>query len=104
MFEPWDGLEHLGQFDGIVPSLVCIRMKQHGIRGGKYLLKSSGNAISKTLNFKKSPDASPVKFLCLWGKFQSHLPFIISLLPKNFLTALYKLFQLTHIFWQSGIE
>ena len=98
MFEPCDGLEHLGHFDGIVLSLACIRMKQHGIRGGKYLLKSSGNAISETLNFKMSLDASAVKNLCLGCEFQSCLPFIISLLLKNFLKALYKLFELTHIF------
>ena len=29
----------------------------YGVRSGKYLLKSPGNAISKTLNFKMSLDA-----------------------------------------------
>ena len=47
-----------------------------------------GNAISKTLNFKMSLDASVLNNLCLWYKFQSRLLFIISLLLKNFLTAL----------------
>ena len=47
-------MERLGYFDSIVPSLVCILTKQHGIHGGKYLLNSPGNAISETLNFKIS--------------------------------------------------
>ena len=63
-------------------------MKQHGVRSGKHLLKTTGNAISKTLNFKMSLDALVLKNLCLWCKFQSCLLFIISLLLKNFLTAL----------------
>ena len=57
----------------------------------KYRLKTSGNAISETLNCKMSLDALTVKNLCLWYEFQSCLPFIISLLLKNFLTAPYKL-------------
>ena len=44
----------LGHFDGIVPSLACILTKQHGVRGGKYLFKTFGNAISETLLFKMS--------------------------------------------------
>ena len=55
---------------------------------GKYLFKTPGNAISETLNFKISLDASALKNLCLWCKFQSHLLFIIGLLLKNVLTAL----------------
>ena len=84
----FDILERLGHFDGIVPSLACILMKQRGIRGGKYLLKTPGNAISEALNFKMSLDVSALKNLCLWWEFQSRLLFIISLLLKNFLTAL----------------
>ena len=72
----------------IVPSLPCILAKQHGVSGGKYLLKTPGNAISETLNFKMSLDASTLKNLCLWCEFQNYLLFIISLLLKNFLTAL----------------
>ena len=45
----------------------------------------------KTLNFKMSLDASALKNLCLWCEFRL-LP-IISLLPKNFLTALRKLWR-----------
>ena len=56
--------------------------------GGKYLLKTPGNAISETLKFKISLDASVLKNLCLWCKFQSRLLFIISLLLKNLLTVL----------------
>ena len=37
-----------------VPSLACILMKQHGVCGGKYLLKTRRDAISETLNFKMS--------------------------------------------------
>ena len=81
-------MECLGHFDGIVPSLACILTKQHSVRSGKYLLKSPGNAISETLNFKMPLDASALKNLYLWCNFQSHLPFIISLLLKNVLTAL----------------
>ena len=47
-----DVMERLGHFDGIVPSLACILTKQHGVRGGKYLMKTPGNAISDDLNFK----------------------------------------------------
>ena len=45
----------------------------------------------ETLNFKMSLDASALKNLCLWCEFRL-LP-IISLLPKNFLTALRKLWR-----------
>ena len=88
MFEPCDVVERLGNFNGIILSLACILTKQHGVRGGKFLLKSPGNAISEALNFKMSLDASALKNLCLWYEFQSHLLFIISLLLKTFLTAL----------------
>ena len=69
----------LGYFDDIVSSLACILTKQHGVRGGKNLLKTPGNSISKILNFKMSPDALALKNLCLWCEFQSHLLFIIIL-------------------------
>ena len=59
-----------------------------GIRDGKYLLKTPGNTISETLNFKTTLDAAAFKNLHLWCKFQSRLVHIISLLLKNFLTAL----------------
>ena len=85
-------MEPLGHFDGIVPSLVCILTKQHGVRGEKYLLKTPGNDISDDLNFTISLDASALKNLCLWFEFKSRLLFIISLLLKNFLTALYHAF------------
>ena len=90
MFKPCDVLECLWHLDSFVPSIgrACILMKQHGIRGGKYLLKTPGDAISETLIFKMSLDASALKNLCLWCKFQSCLLFIISLLLKNILTAL----------------
>ena len=53
-------------FDGIVPSLARVLTKQHGIRGGgEYLLKTPENAISETLNFKMSLDATALKNLCL---------------------------------------
>ena len=82
-------MEHLGHFNGIIPSLGCILIKQHGVRGGKCLLKTPGNAISESINFRMALDTSALKNLCLWGEFQSCLLFIISLLPKNFLIALY---------------
>ena len=63
-------------------------MTKHCVPGGKYLLKTTENAISETLNFKISLDVLALKNLCFWGEFQSHLLFITSLLPKNFLTAL----------------
>ena len=81
-------MECLQHFDGIVPSVASILTKQHSIRCGKYLLKTPGNAISETLNFKLSLDVSALKNLCLWCEFQSRLLFIISLLLENFLTAL----------------
>ena len=45
--------------------LVCILMKKHGVRGGKYLLTTPG----KTLNFKMSLDVLALKNLCLWCEF-----------------------------------
>ena len=88
MFEPFDVVERQGNFNGIIPSLACILTKQHGVRGEKILLKIPGNAISETLKFKMSLDASALKDLCLWCVFQSHPLLIISLLLKIFLTAL----------------
>ena len=85
---PCNVVEHLGHFDGIVPSLACILTKQHGVRSEKYLLKTPGNTISETLNFKISLDASALKNLCLWCEFQNCLLFINSLPLKKFLTAL----------------
>ena len=75
MFKPCDVVERLGYFDGIVPSLACILKKQRGVCGGKYPLKTPGNSISETLNFKMSPDASALKNLCLWCKSKSRLLF-----------------------------
>ena len=89
-FEPCDVVERLGHFDGIASSLACIPTKQHGVRGGKYLLNTPGDAISEILNFTMSLDASALKNVRLWCEFQSRLLFIISLLLKNFLTALVK--------------
>ena len=88
MFKPCDVLESLGHFNSIVASLVCILMKQRALRGEKCPLKTPANAISDTRIFKMFPDASALKNLCLWCEFQSRLLFIISLLLKNFLTAL----------------
>ena len=38
----------------ILPYSARILTKQQGLRGGKYLLKTPGSAISETLNFKIS--------------------------------------------------
>ena len=86
MFKLCDVVECLGHFDRIVRSLACIQTKQHGIGGGKYLLKTPGNAISDTLNFKMSLDVPLLKNLCLWCEFQNRLlqVFIINLLLKTF--------------------
>ena len=88
MFELCDVWERLRHFDSILPSLACILMKQHCVRGGKYLLKTPGKTISETLNFKMSLDAVALKNLRLWCEFQSRLLHIINLLLKNVLTAL----------------
>ena len=58
-------MDRLGHFDGIILT------KQHGVRGGKYILKTPGNAISETFNFKMSLDASALKSFCLCCEFQS---------------------------------
>ena len=92
-------MEHLGHFDSIVSSLVCILTKQHGICGEKFLLKTPGNAISVTLYFKISLDTLALKNVCLWCEFQSRLLFIISLPLENFLTALRQTY-LQHIYYQ----
>ena len=81
-------MEHLGHFNGIIPSLGCILIKQHGVRGGKFLLKTPGNAISESINFRMSLDTSTLKNLSLWCEHQNCLLFITSLLLKNVLTAL----------------
>ena len=43
--------------DGIGPSFACtcILMKQYGVRGAKYLLKTPRNAISETPKFQNVP-------------------------------------------------
>ena len=42
-------MELLRHFDGIVPSVASILAKQHSICSGKkYLLETTGNAISET--------------------------------------------------------
>ena len=38
----------------------------------RWKIKTPGNAISETLNFKMSLDALAFKNLCLWREFQSH--------------------------------
>ena len=91
MFKPCNVMECLRHYNGIIPSLKFILKKKQGVRSGKYLLNTPENAISETLNFKMSLDASALKNLCLWCEFQSCLLFITSLLLKNFLTALYDL-------------
>ena len=38
MFEQYDVMERLGHFNSIIASLAAILKKQHGVRGGKFLL------------------------------------------------------------------
>ena len=59
-------MERLGHFDGTVPSLACNLTKQQGLRGG-IPLETPGNAISETLIFKISLDASALKKLYAFG-------------------------------------
>ena len=47
-------MERLGDFDSIVPSLVCIPTKQHGVCGGKYLLKTPERNFRDT-KFQNAP-------------------------------------------------
>ena len=42
---------------------MCILAKQHGVRSGKYGLKTPGNSISETLNFKMSSAALALQTL-----------------------------------------
>ena len=92
-------LNHAMSWNGIFLSLVCIILtKQHGVRGGKYLLKTPGKAISETLKFKTFLDALPLKNLCLWCEFQSHLHLYYSLSAcylKNFDSPEWKLYEIT---------
>ena len=81
-------MECLQHFDGIVPSVASILTKQYSLRGGKYLVKTLKMPFLRLKRLKMSLDASALKNLCLWCKFQSHLLFIISLLLENVLTAL----------------
>ena len=46
-------------------------------------LKNPWRRHYRDSDFKMSADALALKSLCLWCEFQSHLPFIISLLLKN---------------------
>ena len=71
-------MERRGHFDSIVPSLVYILTKQHGVCGGKRCLKTTFNAIYETLNYEMSLDALALKNLFLSGEFQIHPLFIIS--------------------------
>ena len=76
-------VERWGHFDSIVPSLVYILTKQHGVCGGKHYLKTPFNAIFETLNFEMSLDALALKNLFLSCEFQIHPLFIISPLLDN---------------------
>ena len=38
MFEPYNVVERPGHFNSIIASLAGILKKQHGVRGGKFLL------------------------------------------------------------------
>ena len=90
MFELHDVVECLWRFDGIrfPVNIASILREQHSIRSWKYLLKTPGNAISETLNFKMSLDALALKKLCFWFKFQSAYYSIWACYLKTFLTAL----------------
>ena len=67
MFELCDVVERLGHFDSIVPSLVCIPTKQHGVCGGKYLLKTPERNFRDT-KFQNAPRClGPNKGTCAFG-------------------------------------
>ena len=89
----WNALDILTALFPVLP-VVWQRNMESTVE--KYLLKTPGNGISETLNFKMSLDASALKNLCLWCEFQSQLLFIISLLLKNFLTALHGCYEVSH--------
>ena len=59
--EPCDFVECLGHFNG-----MCILTKPDGIHSGKYILKTPGDAISETLNFKMSKMPQPSR-TCAFG-------------------------------------
>ena len=62
-------VECLGHFDGIVPSLPYILMKQHGVRSGKYSVPLEnlwkGHFQDSKINFKLFLGTSALKNLCL---------------------------------------
>ena len=82
-------MECLRHFDGIVPSVASILTKQFLHPWWKIPLENPWKChFWDSKDSKMSLDASALKNLCLWCKFQSHLLFIISLLLENVLTAL----------------
>ena len=90
MFEPCDVVERLGHFNGIIPSLACILTKQHGVPGGKFLLKTPGNPVSETLNFKmalKWPCLGPQELVAV-VRVPKYYYSLSDCYLKNFLTAL----------------
>ena len=73
-------VKHVGHFGGIVPSLACILMKQHGVHGEKYLLKTPGNGVSETLNSKMPLDASASR-TCTFGASSKAAYYSLSACP-----------------------
>ena len=82
-FKQCNVVECLRYFDGIACSQSYVNSDETTSWHPWWKNKTPGNAISKTLNFKMSLDASVLMNLFLWYKFQSCLLFIISLLLKT---------------------
>ena len=54
-FEQCHVMKHLGHFDSIVPSLVCILTKQHGVRDGKTPLENRWKWCFQDSKFQNGP-------------------------------------------------
>ena len=87
MFKPCDIVEYLGHFKSIVSSLACIATKQWHPRW-KIPLENPWKHDFRNSKFQNVPRCLSSKELPLVWPFQSRLLFILSLLLKNFLTAL----------------
>ena len=84
MFELYDVVKCLRYFDGIACSQSYMYSDETKSWRPWWKNKTPGIAISKTLNFKMPLDASVLKNLFLWYKFQSCPLFIICLLFETF--------------------
>ena len=87
-FELCDILECQGHFDCTVPSLACILTKQHGVCSEKHLLKTPGDAITRTLISKCPQMPWPLRACAFGASSRATYYSLSACYLKTFLTAL----------------